>query len=266
MNRVSYSHYGVTQKQIVNLLQAELNQYKLDDVGQILNNRTIKIQVTLDHPLMVLAGAILFSSGANLPDINGMFPRISVTDASHREKETSIGQGIKDYSILKTSDIQNFKNSMGSMKDRIDKGLLITNQQVDNMLAITESIGGEAILMRQQVMQDVTYYISVWCLSIDERIVLTQIMESTLFGLKQELIKQGFRNPQINTDTGITNSNFGRMIFGSELELTGINTITNYTLFKEKPLKSYNLESFPNFLKFGDENFEPYRVWSKEDE
>lgn len=264
--RVTYSHYGVTQKQIADVLQKELNEFKLDNIGQILNGRTIKIEVTLDHPLMVLAGAILFGNGPGAPtDVNAMFPRVAVIDASHRERDTTIGEGIKSYSVLKSSDIIAFKNSVGNMKERMNAGMIITDQQINTMLAITEKLGGEAVLMRQENMQDVSYYISVWGTSVNDRIILTQIVEATLFGLKPEFVRQGFKLPQINTDTGIVNNNFGRMLFGCEIELTGINTITNYTLFEEKPLSSYGFDTFPKFVKFGDENFDPYEVWAKEE-
>lgn len=263
---VKYSHYGVTQKQLRKMIADELNHYRFDNAGQLLNQSTIKVEVTLEHPLLVLVNMVLFpSSGSTVPDLNAMFPRVAVTDASHREQFTTLGQGIKSYSILKSSDVLAFKNSVGSMKNRVEAGMLITDEQINNMLAITESLGGEAVLMKQEIMQDVTYYISVWALTVDHRIILTQIVEATLYGLKPEFAKIGLKNTNINTDTSIVNSNFARMIFGTEIELTGINTISNYTLLTEKPSSQYGLETFPHFKKFGDENFDPYSVWEKEE-
>lgn len=264
MNPVKYSHYGVTQKQLRQMIADEFNNYRFDDKGQLLNGRTVKVEVTLDHPLLVLSAMVLFNTGNDKPDLNGMFPRIAISDATHREQFTTLGQGVKSYSILTKADVIAFKNSVGNIKDRFDKGMLITDEQINKMEALIDSLGGQAVLMRQEIMQDVTYYISVWSLTVDERIILTQLTEATLFGLKPEFAKIGFKNTNINTDTGIVNSNFARMIFGTEIELTGINTITNYTLLNEKPLSEYGLETFPKFKKYGDEQFDPYEVWEKE--
>ena len=50
------------------------------------------------------------------------------------------------------------------------------------------------------------------------------------------------KNMKFETTRGLTNFNFGRVLFGTEYSLTFLNTYNNYTIFSEQPISDFEAE------------------------
>ena len=201
--------------------------------GLIANNRVQKVQVTKQHPLVTLMAA-QFQTNRNLDELrSSILPAISVTPGSLTEDGFTLGQGFQTE-LVDDAFILELQALLNKTDKEIAEDCLITKDQIN--LIISEyrrrGVGGTRV-QRHKWYKTEELNVSVWSDSPDLDIIISNIMESLLADLQVGFAGDDSKvqNMKFKPTRGLTNFNFGRVLFGTEYSLTFLNTYNNYTIY-----------------------------------
>jgi hypothetical protein len=212
------------------------------DIKGIFNNKVEMINVTKQHPIVSLMAAQLQENKSLDAIRSSVLPAIAVTPSNPTEDGFTMGQG---FQTAKVDDafIDNLKTIYNmTMKDRVQEGIL-TNLQIETIMSTYKKSAAGAI--RAQINEwrkNEEINISIWADSVDYDDLLSIMLESMLAD-----IQVGFagddspvRNMKWRVTRGLTNFNFGRVLFGSEYSLTFLNTYNNYTIYSDDVISGHD--------------------------
>lgn len=211
------------------------------DIKGLTNDKIEIINVTKQHPLVSLMAAQLNTPTALDVLRSNIVPAISVTPGGAPNEEVlGAGKqaGIVDADFIADLDIYEAK----SPKDRLDDALL-SSDQIDLInAAYTAQDAGNVLYELQTWRKKEEINISVWSDSPDIDNLLGNLMDSLLAEIQVGFI--GDNSPVVdlgyNTTKGLTNFNYGRVLFGIEYSLTFLNTFNNYTIYSENKISEHD--------------------------
>lgn len=205
------------------------------DIKGIFNDKIQMINVTKQHPLVTLMASQLQENRSLDAIRSGVLPAISVTPSNPVEDGFTLGQGFQTK-LVDDNFIDNLKTILNmTMKDRIQEGIL-TNTQIETILATYKRSTAGA--MRAQINEwrkNEEINISIWSDSVDIDDILSSLIESMLADVQVGFAgdESQVRNMKWKVTRGLTNFNYGKVIFGSEYSLTFLNTYNNYTIYSD---------------------------------
>jgi len=236
-----YSDYAINSiDYFIDAIEEEIN---FRDIAGLTNDKIEIIKVTKQHPLVSLMASQL-QENRNLDAIRaGILPAISVTPGSPTDEGVTMGQSYKPE-IVNDAFIAQLKVFLNKPMKEVIQDVLLTKTQIE--LISSEYKKSPAGTIRAQVHEwrkNEEINISVWNETPDFDIVMGNVMDSLLADLQVGFVGDDSRisNMKWKPTKGLTNFNFGRVIFGTEYNLTFLNTYNNYTIYSDDVLSGHDL-------------------------
>lgn len=208
-------------------------EFAYRDISGLTNNKIEIIDVTKQHPLVSLMAAQL--QGDSSIHRSGLIPTVSVTPANAPDDGCTLGQGFQS-GIIDDDFIANLETYEAmTEKERLAYGLLTSDQIEDIKNAYEEAEANSMLYQVHEWRRNEEINISSWGSSVDIDNLVSNLLDSILAE-----IQVGFAgddssvvNFRWNVIRGLTNFNYGRVLFGTEYSLTFLNTFNNYTIYTE---------------------------------
>ena len=218
------------------------NELEYRDINGLTNSHVEKINVTKQHPLVSLMASSLNDAGTDLLR-NGLLPSISVTPGSQTGKGFTLGQSFKSESVDDDFIALLDTYAAKTQKQRLEDGLLTSKQITTIKNTYSASGTGVVRLQRTEWHKSEEINISVWSLDADTDIILGNMMDSILASIQAGFAGDDseMRDFDYKIVKGLTNFNFGRVLYGSEYNLTFLNTYNNYTIYTDTVLSGHDL-------------------------
>lgn len=220
-------------------------------MNNLTNGQVDAINVSKEHPLVqYMASAIAASRNADMLR-TGMLPCVSVTPG-HLDPEMQTMAMVPQIYDIDDEQIEYFKSLLKlSDEDRFNEGLL-TTQQIENIIMAYRRLNGKMRCEKHTWGYNEELNISCWSESPDYDSLMVRIVDSVLAGLKVGVMGDNskLRNMQYKIDRGLTNFNYGRVLYGSEINLTFFNRYSNYTIFTEENISGFTFN--PTFISPGE--------------
>jgi len=212
------------------------------DLNGLSNGKIDIIKPTKEHPLCSLMASQL-SETRNTNDLrSSIIPAISVTPGNMADEGFTLGQSYKSE-VVDDDFIDQLKIYLAKTNKEIQEDLLITPKQIE--LIISEYNRSEAGAMRVQKNQwhkkeDIN--ISVWSNTPDIDILLGNLMDSIFATIQVGFVGDNspLREFSYKITKGLTNFNFGRVLFGSEYGLTFMNSFSNFTIYTDTLIEGHD--------------------------
>lgn len=184
--------------------------------------------------------AFLFSSEMNGEETGtSILPHIGVEflDESELSSGGLLGHSDQIFKIEKS-----LLNEMKAINkgDRFAIGLQISDDQIDEMIDI---IGDEAPFVdlysnKNQMLADISLSVSIWTTSKQHTRLISEIVRSIIQSGVKDLSKRGVKNINVSRSGSLYNYDFDRTIYGSEIKIKYLNTVTDY--FVDETIKTIN--------------------------
>lgn len=225
--------YFITQ------IEAELN-YR--DLSGLTSSHVDMINVTKEHPLASLMAAQL-SDVRNADALrSSIVPAISVTPGNMSDEGFTLGQSYKSE-IVDDVFIEDLKLYLDKTNKEIQDSLLITKTQIETIInEYNRADAGTMRVQKNEWHKNEEINISVWSDSPNLDVLLGNLMDSIL-----AIIQVGFvgdnsrlRYFRYRINKGLTNFNFGRVLYGSEYSLTFFNSFDNYIIYTDEKLSEHD--------------------------
>lgn len=195
------------------------------DLPGITGDRIQRIEVTSEHPFVQLVGQVLV---AGAPQTAGLIPAISVTEGDETEEATTIGQGQRTVSVMTDGKLTALK-AYGSVKNRNRDGVISAAQILAIETALTTKPDG--LLMEvSEFYERESVNVSLWTHSVQERQVLGAVLRSIVYDMRKSMIAKKLHDISIRTAKGLVNFNFGKLLYGEEIEITYMNGFRIFTV------------------------------------
>jgi hypothetical protein len=234
-----YSDYEVHSIEFfIEKIQAEL---VFRDLKGLTNEKVQKINVTKQHPLVALMAAQLRSNPADDVLRSGLLPAISVTPGNVKDEDTlGLGSGSGIVNAAFIANLQSFQSETD--KNRLDSGM-ITSDQIDLIVAAYNAQdAGNVLYTVNTWRKHETINISSWGSNPDIDFLISNLLDSILKEIQVGFM--GDNSPivdlQFNVSKGLTNFNYGRVLHGTEYNLTFLNTFHNYTIVTETKISEHD--------------------------
>jgi hypothetical protein len=215
------------------------NELALRDLSGVTNGMVKNINVSKEHPLVLLMQRQLANNAETMPSNNSnIVPAIGITPGNPASDGIVMGHGqatiaidddwIAEYDVIKNT----------QMKDRVQAGI-ITDAQIALIKRIKAE--GHSVFCRvNKYRQNEEVNISLWTETSDMDMVLSMMVESilsdALVGFMGDDSK--VKNMKMSIVKGLTNFNFGRVLYGTEYSIQFLNTRNNYMVYSEERFSS----------------------------
>jgi hypothetical protein len=226
-----YSDYAVHSIEF--FIEKITTELTYRDIPGLTNDKVEIINVTKQHPLVALMAAQLQNDSS--VHRSGLLPSISVTPGTSPGDGFTIGQGLEtgivDDDFIANLDVLDALTD----KERLDSGLL-TKAQISTIKTAYSAVDpGFMLYELNQWRRKEEIHVSAWSRSADMTNLMSNLLDSILAEVQVGFA--GDNSPIVNFSNtkveGLTNFNFGRVLFGSEYTLTFLNTFGNYTIYTE---------------------------------
>jgi hypothetical protein len=237
-----YSDYAI--QSIEYFIESIESALSVRDLSGLTDGKIEIINVSKQHPLVTLMDAVV--AGKNMDSLrSGIIPAISVTPGNPAEEGVTIGQGFKNEIV--NSEYETIFRSLLNLSDKeIQREVLITKTQIELILAEYKRKPAGSLraeIHEWRMNEDIN--ISVWSPTPDVDLILGNLMDSIISdiktGLSGDLSK--VQNLKSKITKGLTNFNYGRVIFGSEYSLAFMNTYNNYTIYSDDVITGHELHA-----------------------
>jgi len=235
-----YSDYAI---QSIEFFKTEIETgLALRDIAGLFNNKIQKINVTKQHPLVTEMSSALNANVRQDDTRSSIIPAISVTPGNMGEDGVTMGKSYQPF-IVDDDWITEFRElSNKTQKERNAIGI-ITAKQIDDIIAEYRKTTGIMRCQKHMWGYNEEINISLWSDSPDIDILVATLLDSILSKIVTGMAGDNspLKNMKYRITKGLTNFNFGRVLFGTEYNLTFFNTYHNYTIFTEDHLSGHDL-------------------------
>jgi len=228
-----FSDYAI--QSVEYFISAIKTSLSLRDLSGLSNGRIEAINVSKEHPLVVLMGSQI-SVNPNLEATRtSLLPAISVTPGNLSEEGITLGKAPQTF-IINDEWISELKEiSNKTLKDIQSETGLITLDQIDAIISEYRKGSGITRCIKHTWGWNEEINISVWSDSPDVDILFGTLLDSILAKITTGFMGDNspVKNMKYRITKGLTNFNFGRVLFGTEYSLTFYNSYHNYTIYQE---------------------------------
>jgi hypothetical protein len=238
-----YSDYSIqTINYFITHIEDAINSR---DIHNLTNGKIDIIRITKEHPLVTMMASQLGQSRSAELLRSNILPAIAVTPGNADNQDFGMGLTMSEYKIdddriAELRVVYNLPNNAS-----IQSQGLITKQQIENIMAQYKRRGNNTLKCHvNQWGREEEVNISCWSESQDVDFIMDNIVNSVLADLRAKFPgdESPLRNMKYKTTRGLTNFNFGRVLFGSEYNLTFLNIYNNYTVFMEEDITDFEAD------------------------
>jgi hypothetical protein len=216
-------------------------ELQIRDLPGLFNNKIEIIKPTKQHPLATLMAVSLQDEGNPLR--SGIIPAISVTPGDLTDIGFTLGQSFQPE-VIDDDWIEDLQEYSGKGSREILEDLIITQKQIDLIIDTYEALESPEDMRVQKTewRKDEIINVSVWSDSADIDMILGNLMDSILADIQVGFYGDNSKlmNFRYSTTKGLTNFNYGRILFGTEYRLTFTNTFCNYTVYSDDRITEHD--------------------------
>ena len=240
---VKYSDYAInTVNYFADLLETAVN-YR--DIKGLSNGQIDFIVVTKEHPLVTMMATKLGESrNADLLRSN-LLPAIAVTPGSADPQDFGFGLSQSDR-IITDADITEYKRLYNLPDNKSLQTLgLISKDQLSTIMSAYKRLNGSIMKCHSsQWGRNEEVNVSCWSETPDVDCLMDNVVNSVLADIRAKMPGDNspLRNMKFKTTRGLTNFNFGRVLYGSEYSLTFLNIYNNYSIYVEQSITDVTLD------------------------
>ena len=229
-----YSDYAI--QSVEYFISAIETGVEARDIKGLSNDKVELINITKEHPLVTLMAAQINPNGGD-PLRSGLLPAISVTPGNMNDEAATMGKSPQTFVVD-----ADWLTEKTNKQIQADTGL-ITQDQISAI--ITQYALDDGIMRCQKNMWgwNEEINISLWSDSPDLDILMSTVMDSILAKITVGFLgdESPVKNMKYRPTRGLTNFNFGRVLFGTEYNLTFFNTYHNYTIYQEDHIEEHDI-------------------------
>ncbi len=210
------------------------------DLPGITNKMIDIINVSKQHPIVTM---MMNKLAGRETERSGIIPAISVTPSNPSDIGFTIGAGFSTE-IVNDEFVSILKTFYAMTDEEIQKELLITKDQIDSIIgAYKRNPPGGLKAQVHEWRKNEEINISVWSETPDMDIVLGNLIDSIMMDIQVSLAGDDskLQNMMAKVTKGLVNFNFGRVLFGTEYNLTFMNTYNNYTIYSDDVITDHSL-------------------------
>lgn len=215
----------------------------LRDISGLSAGRVSNINITKEHPLVVLMGSAI-NPNVNLDVLRtSILPAIAVTPGNMSEEGVALGQAPQSF-VVDDDWILEFQNMKKLSLKEIQSGIgLITPDQVNTITAEYRKNTGIMRCQKNTWGWNEEINVSCWSDNPDMDILFGTLLDSIFAKMRVGFMgdESPMKNLKYRITKGLTNFNFGRVLFGTEYSLTFFNTYHNYTVYTEEHATGHDL-------------------------
>jgi len=246
-----YSDYALQSIEFFKtLIAAELD---LRDIAGLTDNQIEMINISKQHPIVTMMANKLGETRNSDLQRSNILPAISVTPANPMDTGFTMGAGLQLFALD-----DDFIDSLKSIYAKTDKLIqadgLLTRKQIDLIIGAYKKYGeGNVKCKLNEWRKNEEINVSLWNETPDLDIVFGNLLDSILVEIQNGFLGDNskIKNMAIKTTKGLTNFNFGRVLFGTEYSLTFLNTYNNYTIYVETKIEDHDF--YPTTKAPGEE-------------
>lgn len=207
----------------------------LRDLSGLTNGHVEIIPVSKEHPIATLMASQLSAQRDGPIEQANIIPGIGVTPGSQTDEIFTLGQSPKTE-VIDDTFIDTLKEWNNKTDKVIQQDVLITKKQIETIIGEykrTATGGMRAQINEWQRPEQIA--VSVWSNTADVDVLLGTLMDSIMATIQVGTLgdNSNIRNMKCGITKGLTNFNFGRVLYGSEYALTFTNKYNNYTIFTD---------------------------------
>lgn len=237
-----FSDYAVQSVEFfINSIKENLEKR---DIPGLTNDKIELISVTKEHPLVALMASQINPNPKSLDAVRkNLLPAIAVTPGNMSEEGNSFGLSPQTF-IIDDTWIDELKTLFATSQKEIQQNTgLITSDQIENIISAYKKTSGIIRVQKNGWGWNEELNISCWSESPDLDILLSTLMDSSLARIRSGVFgdESNVKNMKYRATRGLTNFNFGRVLFGTEYNLTFFNTYHNYTVYEEDHVTGHDL-------------------------
>lgn len=213
------------------------------------NGQVDLIPVLKEHPLIQYMESKINPNVRNGDDLRaGMVPGIGVTPGNCDPEMETMGEST-EFIVIDDAYISMLKGLLSLSDKEIQQQGVLTKDQINTIIGAYKRLGKG--VMRGQLNKwawNEEVNISCWAESPDYDTIMSRIIDSVLAGLRVGFLGDNspIRKMKYKPVRGLTNFNFGRVLYGSEFNLTFLNIYTNYTIYTEESITDMTFK--PSFI------------------
>ena len=235
-----YSDYAIQSIEFfIRAIETGLAARDLSGLTKVSAERSAieKINVSKEHPIVVEMASTLQNRNGE-PLRTSIIPAIAITPGNLSEDGVTLGKSYQPM-IVDDNWIAEMKEILGMDMKTIwkEKGL-ISHAQAEAIIGAYRRKGPGGILRCQKNQWNWNEEINVSCWSdkadIDNfmSVLVDSILMRIVTGFAGD--ESPIKNMKYKPSRGLTNFNFGRVLYGTEFNLTFLNTYNNYTIYQEE--------------------------------
>jgi len=176
---------------------------------------------------------------------SGIIPAISVTPGNMVEIGFTLAQSYQPE-VVDDDWITAIKVYEGKPAREVLEDLMITQDQISLIVDAYEATGtgaGEIRVQKNEWRKDEDINVSVWSDTPDIDIILGNLMDSVIADIQVGFVGDNSKimNFKYRVTKGLTNFNYGRVLFGSEYNLTFTNTYCNFAVYQDDVIVEHDL-------------------------
>ena len=188
--------------------------------------------ITGVHPL-IMEGANMDATGNN--DFESILPAISVEELSKPETLKRLGY-IEDIEIVDDTYLDILKLTEDNISDpgkrqdeRLRQGLFVNDSIIDQIEALKDSIDPIPLYARNfKWLHWKDVLISIWSDMLETRDILLPVIEMLTWMAKKTIEKNfTLRDLTVTSQSGLYNTDFGRILYGAEISIKFLSSQTN---------------------------------------
>jgi hypothetical protein len=210
-------------------------------LNELSNNNVDIVNVSKEHPLVQFMESRInpVKSGDDLRA--GVLPGIGVTPGNLDAEMETMGETTEMF-IVGDDDISMFKSWLNLTNKELANKYVINKPQIESVLAAYKRKGLQTMRCQQNSWgwnEEVN--VSCWSESPDYDTLMFRIIDSVLAKIKVGIVGDNspMQKMKYKPVRGLTNFNFGRVLYGSEINLTFFNTYSNYTIYTEEHITGF---------------------------
>ena len=212
------------------------------DITSLTNGQVNGIPVLKEHPLVQYMASAIDPNRQSMDNFRtGMVPGIGVTPGNMDSEMETFGE-TPVISIIDDNYIATMKQYLSVGGQTLQNTGVLTVKQLETIMGAYKKLpsGGVMRMQTNSWGYNEEVNVSCWAESPDYDTIMSRIIDSVLAGMKVGIMGDNsfIKKMKYKVTRGLTNFNFGRVLYGSEFNLTFFNKYNNYIIYTEDSINS----------------------------
>lgn len=216
------------------------------DLPGLTSNMVQAINISKEHPIVTMMANKLSDSRRGEIERSNILPSIGITPGSPKNIAFTLAKSYKPE-VVDDAFIATLRSWYDKDMETIQRDLLITQKQIDLIIAAYRRNPARGVrCIKNEWHKNEEINVSLWSEAPDVDIIIGMLLDSIFsdFQVGNDADTTAkIRNMDVNVTKGLTNFNFGRVLYGTEYSLTFMNSYCNYLIYTDAVIDAHTLQS-----------------------